>query len=316
MLETLVTIELPVGESYQLKRNRFVPNDDQPNHGKRISIVSGTHGDEVEGIYVVTMLAEWLKANSDKIRGTIDLYPSLNSLGIDSITRTVPFYQVDLNRIFPGSARDTFPNQMAHGIVEAIKGSDIAIDIHASNIFLRELPQVRIASTYADTLVPLAKKLNMDFIWVHDAITVLEATLAHSLNNLGTHTLVVEYGVGMRLTPSYGQQLLTGILNLMASERILAIDALPVREPCYSDHGTVYYINAPAAGIFVPAMDHCQLVHAEQLIGHIHDPYGVKAPVPCLTPGRGVLFTLREYPIVYEGSLIARIFDDQTGVCK
>jgi hypothetical protein len=316
MLETLVTIELPVGESYQLKRHRFTPTDESLNHGKRISIVSGTHGDEVEGIYVITMLAEWLKVNSDKVRGTIDLYPSLNSLGIDSITRTVPFYQVDLNRIFPGSARDTFPNQMAFGIVEAIKGSDIAIDIHASNIFLRELPQVRIAATYAESLVPLAKKLNMDFIWVHDAITVLEATLAHSLNSLGTRTLVVEYGVGMRLTPSYGQQLLTGILNLMASEGILAMDVLPVREPCYSDHGKVYYINAPAAGIFVPAMDHCQLVHSDQLIGHIHDPYGVKDPVPCLTPGRGVLFTLREYPIVYEGSLIARIFEDQTGVCQ
>jgi len=316
MLETLVTIELPVGESYQLKRNRFVPNDDQTNHGKRISIVSGTHGDEVEGIYVITMLAEWLKANSDKIRGTIDLYPSLNSLGIDSITRTVPFYQVDLNRIFPGSARDTFPNQMAHGIVEAIKGSDIAIDIHASNIFLRELPQVRIAATYQDNLVPLAKQLNMDFIWVHDAITVLEATLAHTLNSLGTHTLVVEYGVGMRLTPSYGQQLLTGILNLMANEGILAIDSMPVRTPCYSDHGKVFYVNAPAAGLFVPAMDHCQIVEANQIIGHIHDPYGIKPSFPCLTPGRGMLFTLREYPIVYEGSLIARIFDDETGVCQ
>jgi predicted deacylase len=316
MLETLFTIELPVGESYQLKRHRFSPNEDQPEQGKRISIISGTHGDELEGVYVITMLAEWLKSNRDKIRGTIDLYPSLNSLGIDSITRTVPFYQADLNRIFPGTSRDTFPNQIAYGIIEAIKGSNIAIDIHASNIFLRELPQVRIAKTYAEHLVPLAKKLNMDFIWVHDAITVLEATLAHTLNSLGTHALVVEYGVGMRLTPGYGQQLLTGILNLLASEGIIDMMPFSVREPCYSDHGRVYYVNAPAAGLFVPAMDHCQSVKAEQIIGYIHDPYGVSAPIPCLTPGSGVLFTLREYPIVYEGSLIARIFDAQTGVCQ
>jgi hypothetical protein len=316
MLETLFTIELPVGESYRLQRNRFTPNEDQTDNGKRISIVSGTHGDEIEGVYVITMLAEWLNNNSDKIRGTIDLYPALNSLGIDSITRTVPFYQVDLNRIFPGTSRDTFPNQMAHGIVEAIKGSDIAIDIHASNIFLRELPQVRISQTYADVLVPLAKKLNMDFIWVHDAITVLEATLAHSLNNVGTRSLVVEYGVGMRLTPSYGQQLLTGILNLMASEGILDIEPLVVREPCYSDSGTVHYINAPAAGLFVPSINHCQTVTTQQIIGNIYDPYGIKAPIPCYSPTDGVLFTLREYPIVYEGSLIARIFDDNTGACQ
>ncbi|MBD3766470.1 MAG: succinylglutamate desuccinylase/aspartoacylase family protein [Gammaproteobacteria bacterium] len=315
MLETLVSIELPVGEHYYLKRHRFTPVDVSADNGKRISIISGTHGDELEGIYVISLLAEWLKANPSLITGTIDLYPSLNSLGIDSITRTVPFYQTDLNRIFPGTAKDTFPNQIAAGIVEAIQGSDIAIDIHASNIFLRELPQVRIASTYRDSLVPLAKQLNMDFIWVHDAITVLEATLAHSLNQLGTHTLVVEYGVGMRLTPTYGEQLLDGLFNLMAEQGILAIAPRSVRVPFYSDQGEVYYVNSPAAGLFVPAMDHCQMVVKDQLIGHIHDPYGVESPVPCYTPGAGVLFTLREYPIVYEGSLLARIFDDQKGVC-
>lgn len=316
MLETIFKIELPVGEHYQLKRHRFVPETGQSHAGKRISIISGTHGDELEGIYVITLLAEWLKAHPESIRGTIDLYPSLNSLGIDSITRSVPFYQTDLNRIFPGQAQDTFPKQIAHGIVEAVKGSDIAIDIHASNIFLRELPQIRIANTYSEQLVPLAKQLNMDFIWVHDAITVLEATLAHSLNSLGTRTLVVEYGVGMRLTPNYGQQLLTGLFNLMAEQGILDIPPQTVRAPFYSEHGCVHYINAEGAGLFIPAIDHCQHVAQDQCVGHIHDPYGYHTPIPCLAPANGVLFTLREYPIVYEGSLIARIFEDQTGVTR
>jgi predicted deacylase len=220
---------------------------------------------------------------------------------------------VDLNRIFPGASQDTFPSQVAHGIVQSIAGSDIAIDIHASNIFLREMPQVRISETYAAQLVPLAKQLNMDFIWVHDAITVLEATLAHSLNSLGTKTLVVEYGVGMRLTPAFGEQLLTGILNLMAHEGILDIPGVQVKEPCYSEKGEVFYLNSPAAGLFVPDSNHSQLVQKGQLIGAIHDPYGAADPVQVFAPADGVLFTLREYPIVYEGSLLARIFDDHSG---
>ncbi len=312
MLETIFTIDLPVGEAYQLKRNRFTPVETQDNIGKRISIIAGTHGDELEGIYVITLLAEWLKNNPDKIRGTIDLYPSLNSLGIDSITRSVPFYQTDLNRIFPGQEQDTFPKQMAAGIVEALKGSDIAIDIHASNIFLRELPQIRIADTYMDQLMPLANQLNMDFIWVHDAITVLEATLAHSLNSLGTKTLVVEYGVGMRLTPHYGQQLLTGLFNLMAKQGILDIEPQQVITPFCSTAGIVHYMNATDAGLFIPAIDHCQRVIKAQCVGHIHDPYGHRAPVPCLAPADGLLFTLREYPIVYAGSLLARLFEART----
>lgn len=61
MLETLLSIELPVGEHYYLKRHRFTPIEEGVDSGKRISIISGTHGDELEGIYVITLLAEWLK---------------------------------------------------------------------------------------------------------------------------------------------------------------------------------------------------------------------------------------------------------------
>ena len=37
--------------------------------------------------------------------------------------------------------------------------------------------------------------MNVDIVWVHGASTVLEATLAYSLNSTGTPTLVVEAGV-------------------------------------------------------------------------------------------------------------------------
>ena len=45
-----------------------------------------------------------------------------------------------------------------------------------------------------------AKYLNVDFIWVHSAATVLESTLAHTMNIRGVPTLVVVKGVGMRNT--------------------------------------------------------------------------------------------------------------------
>lgn len=45
-------------------------------------------------------------------------------------------------------------------------------------------------------------------MWVHGAATVLEATFAHSLNMIGTSVLVVEMGVGMRMTKEYCKQLI------------------------------------------------------------------------------------------------------------
>ena len=275
---------------------------------KRISIVSGTHGDELEGQYVCYLLADWLNNNRDKINGIIDIYPSLNSLGIDSITRSIPFYNVDLNRTFPGKKNDFLPSQIADGIIEEISGSDYAVDIHSSNIFLRELPQVRMSAEFKDKLLPLAKKIGIDFVWIHDAITVLEATFAHTMNSRGTKTLVVEMGVGMRITPEYCFSLSDGLKNMMADIGILNIETKKLKEPVISENGEVFYLNAKSSGLFVPTTSHYEILKKGEKIGNIVSPLSGKIEEEVFSPSDGVLFTLREYPIVYEGSLLARIF--------
>ena len=132
----------------------------------------------------------------------------MNPLGMDSIKREMPIFDLDTNMIFPGSETGAVAEHIAAAIMNDIKGADICIDIHASNIFLREIPQVRISEETAPKLLPYAKMLNVDFIWVHSSVTVMEATLSHSLNKAGTPTLVAEMGAGMRITKSYGDQLL------------------------------------------------------------------------------------------------------------
>jgi hypothetical protein len=48
-------------------------------------------------------------------------------------------------------------------------------------------------------------------------------------------------------------------------------------------------------------------VRAGQLLGRIVSPHRGGTAAEVLSPVDGVLFTLREYPLVYEGSLMARI---------
>lgn len=300
--------QLPVGEKLRIQRTRFEPKKPVAD-AKRISIVSGIHGDELEGQLVIYLLASWLREHPEALRGVIDLYPAVNSLGVDTIIRGFPLYEVDLNRAFPGAKNDFLPAQVVHALAQDVEGSDIAIDIHSSNIFLREIPQIRINKEFSESTLPLAKQLNCDFIWIHDAVTVLEATFSHTMNSRGTKTLVVEMGVGMRLTKAYGRQLLTGILNLMRNEGIIDVPTpFTVRDPFSSEVGEVHYINASESGLFVPVLDHCEVIEAGQWIGDIVDPLTGTVRAPIHAPSGGILFTLREYPVVYEGSLIARIF--------
>lgn len=306
MIEKVVSIQLPVDEELRVVKNRIAP-EGLPEDAKRICIVTGIHGDELEGQLVCFELARYLRANMQHLKGIVDIYPALNPLGIDSITRGIPGFDLDMNRTFPGRKDGSMSEYVAAEIFNDIAGADVCIDIHASNIFLREIPQIRINELTAEELVPLARYMNVDFVWVHSAATVLESTLAYSLNAVGTKTLVAEMGVGMRLTIEYGNQLSKGIISLMAHLGMWDGPIPYVREPIVSVDGKVEYINAAKGGIFVPRIEHWRDVRQGEHLGDIVSPLTGDVLVKIESPCDGLVFTLREYPVVDEGSLIARI---------
>ncbi len=307
MVEEIVSVGLPIDETLRIKKNRLLPQN--PTEGmKRISIVTGIHGDELEGQYVCFELQRRILQEKDCLQGIVDVYPAMNPLGIDSITRGIPAFDLDMNRLFPGNIDGNMTEYLAAGIIEDVAGSDCVLDIHASNLYLTEIPQIRINELHEDWLLPLAEKANVDFIWVHGASTVLESTFAYSLNSIGTPTLVVEMGVGMRITKAYGDQLVDGIFSLMKSLGIWTGETKEVRKAIVSrDPADVSYLNASVGGLFLPVVKHWKELKKGELVGRIVDPLKGEVLDEVLAPVDGILFTIREYPIVDEGSLMGRL---------
>lgn len=306
MIQKVTSLEMPMDEEFRIVKNHL-----SNGKGKRICIVTGTHGDELEGQYVCYLIAKMVNENKKKLKGSVDIYPALNPLGIDTMQRGVPAFDLDMNRIFPGDSRGSMIEKVAHDIYTDLSGADLVIDIHASNIFLREIPQVRISETTAPLLVPYAKKLGIEFIWIHQAATVLESTLAHSLNSTGTPCLVVEMGVGGRISHSMCNHLLDGIQNLMYEMGIW--DEAPSQENIKDGivcegADAVEFLNAPTSGVFVTEIHNDMMVKKGQSVGNIIEPLTGKILSDVISPCDGLLFTIRAYPIVYEGSLVGRIF--------
>ena len=297
MCEIVASIPLAVNENLIIQKRRIQDGKSKT----RLSLVTGTHGDELEGQYLAYMVGSYI---------------DLNPMGIDSITRGIPMFDLDMNRVFPGTKRGTMVEVICSSIVDDLSGSDVCIDVHSSNIFLKEIPQIRISVPTAETLVPYAKMLNVDFVWIHDAATVLESTLAHTLNSRGTKTLVVEMGVGMRITKEYCKQLFDGVLNMMKELGMWLGETSPVREPVISEGREVGFVNSDAAGIFVPCANFGDHVKQGDHIGDVVDPLTSKVVERVLAVCDGMIFTLREYPVVYGGSLLARILQPAGGAAK
>ena len=232
----------------------------------------------------------------------------MNPLGIDSIERGIPGFDLDMNRTFPGHDTGAMTEYVAYKLVEDVAGADAVFDIHASNIFLTEVPQIRINELHKDVLLPIARQANMDFIWVHGASTVLESTFAYSLNSIGTPCLVVEMGVGMRLTGVYGQQLTKGILNVMKNMGMWDGDVLPDSNPLVSDNpGEVVFLNAHCSGMFMKTRNQGSWVKKGETVGYVFDPFKGEVLEYVNASKSGLLFTIRDYPLVDEGSLMGRI---------
>lgn len=305
MIENLVSVRLPADEELTIKKNSLKGVGCEG--GKRIAIVTGIHGDELEGQYVCYELVRTITANMAYLKGTVDIYPSINPLGMESVSRAVPMSGLDMNRVFPGSDTGAIAENVAAKLVADIKGADICVDIHASNIFIREIPQVRIPSTDSSRLLRYAKMLNTDFVWVHDSNAVGEGSLASALRECGVPTLVIEMGVGQRITKAYCKQLLTGIFNLMSELGIWTGPEETVSHPMVSTDGAVNVIHSTQSGIFIPSVEHNMWVQKGTVIGEIVTPITGTVEEEVTAPADGLIFSMREYPIVYEGSVIARI---------
>ncbi|MDD7611196.1 MAG: M14 family metallopeptidase [Spirochaetales bacterium] len=307
MIKTVTSAELPVNEIFSIQKQRI---KNGRSH-KRVCIVTGTHGDELEGQYVCWNLLQKVQQNLENLDGILEIYPAINPLGVNAMTRGVPQFDLDMNRIFPGNKNGTFVEYTAAEIIDDLDGADVVVDIHASNIFLTEVPQVRVNVESVDYLMDLAKSVNCDFIWVHSAATVLESTLAYSLNSIDTPTLVVEMGVGMRITKEYGDQLTDGIFNLMKKIGIWKGEVPQVRTPIIGrdEDNCVSFVNADKSGVFLPDVKHWTDVKKGQEIGKIINPLTGDIEERLISPIEGKIFTIREYPIVYAGSLIARVLD-------
>ena len=319
MIETVFSVELPVREHLRVQKNRIVgaelakaaaADPSVLERAPRLAVVTGIHGDELEGQYVAYQLSRILNAHLEDLHGIVDIYPAINPLGINAVERGVPGFDLDLNRIVPGDAQGPLTEALAAAVIDDIEGAAACVDIHASNIFLREMPQVRINENSAEELLPLAPLLNVDFVWVHASATVLQSTLAYSLNARNTPTLVVETGVGMRITPEEDEKLAQGLLRLAAHFGIWSGRFEAHGMPVISGDKAVSFLNAEAAGIFLAKARHGLRIGEGELIGQIVDPLQGTVMQEVICPASGLLFTLREYPVVYPGSLLARVLKE------
>ncbi|NIQ00164.1 MAG: succinylglutamate desuccinylase [Nitrospinaceae bacterium] len=310
---TLFTRKSPLGASRKLIRQTFTAHQGKPV--QRVSFVSGLHGDEFEGLFLchrlIEALRDWRERRPEIFRGEVHIYPAANPPALNSATRLWPFYAADMNRMMGTQTGQSVPAQTSRELFEDLKKhSDWVVDIHASNLHLKELPQVRIIEEFSGTLLSPAMQTNTDLVWVHPMAGLFESTLGYNLNRLDIPTLVIETGICLRLEQAYVDRLFHGMIHLLHHLKVLGEipeEIPPTQPPRLVYPKQVGQACAGHSGLFVSQVKLGDRVRKGEVLGKILNPVEGQILEEVISPGEGLLFTLREQPAAYSGAPLARI---------
>ena len=306
MIETVMTAQMPVGLPIKIKKNRLEPDTIQENM-PRLSSVAGVHGDELQGQYICYELIRRIKEERENLKGLVDVYPCVAPMALEIRKRNAPG-ALDMNAMFPGSHHGHTIEYMAAEVIEDLKGSDFCIDIHSSDIFIRELPQIRVPENAGKKVTELAQKSGIPVLWMNsNSSSVWEGSLAYSLRRKGIPNLVIESGIALKIDYEYCKKVIDGIFQMMKELEVFEGEVSPTKKTVTVKKNDVEVIHCNTSGIFIPKIQIGSFVRENQVLGCIVRPILGAELEEVKSSCDGMIFSLREYPAVCEGELLARI---------
>lgn len=269
--------------------------------GPVLALTAGMHGDEINGMEIVRRIID---AGHNRVqRGTTVCMPIINVYGFLNYSREVPDGK-DVNRSFPGSKGGSLASRVAwhltHDIIPAI---DVGVDFHTGGAMRTNYPQVRCVMQEPKN-VELAQAFHAPF-------TIDSPFRPHSLRQMaakkGKNIIVYEGGESLRMDTFAIEEGINGTLRLM--KHLKMIDWAPEAKVENKVVWNSSWIRARTAGLFHPHVLAGDLIHKNQLVGSITDPFGefkeqIKSQVT------GYVVGLNNNPVVNAGDALMHIGQD------
>ena len=299
MIQEIYSIEVPFRGVYRLQRLRF-------GRGRpHLAVVAGLHGNELNGIYALNLLAGSLAAQAPA--GTVDLIPLANAFGIEEGRKHGPFDDQDLNRAFPGNPSGTAIQRVAYALSQATQ-ADCCLDVHSGSWLVDELAQVRPPLDGAE--VDLARAMGLPLVWRRSPRPGDESQLVDAWRQAGCRAFRVTGGRGATFDKEVGLAIANGVRRLMAR---LGMGTAPPGGRVEADitGEQMQVLRSSTGGFFVPEVAVGDAVHPGHLLGRVVAPVGGATLGELRAERAGLVATLRRYPMVHAQELLLRVASPQ-----
>lgn len=306
----LLFMTAPVRESVNIPYHDLGPADPHPE----IALVAGLHGDEINGTFILSRLADFLRNVEEgsypalTLKKRVLIIPAVNVLGVNNRTRTWPFDKNDLNRMFPGSRVGETTQRIAYAVLEATKKARYRVDIHSSSADFEELPQVRVYYP-SDEEKKGARRFGLSAIMERRPGPVFSTTLMNAWKVWPGESYLLTVGHAGNIQLYHCQEAFRGLVLFLGRTGIL--EGTSIDE---GDQGTFYFtrshearVYAEQAGMFVTESRVGRWVGKGQELGYIYDSFNGNVHTKVVAPEAGLLTGIRRQPLLFEGDLLLRV---------
>ena len=310
MKRNLLCMTAPVREGFDIPCHEIGPNAAHP----AVALVAGLHGDEINGVFILSRLADFLnKVEAGaypelKLVKRVLIIPAVNVLGVNLRTRTWPFDKSDINRMFPGSTMGETTQRIAYAVLEATKRAEYRIDIHTASTDFEEVPQVRLYGPSAAER-KTAHLFGLPAIMERSLSPVFTTTMMYSWKVWPGESFVLRVGQGGTVQLEHCQRTFRAMVSFLG--RIGVLDGVQIsvedEEICCFDKPSAFRVFAEKAGTFVSDRQVGRWVRAGQELGFIYDSFNGSVIEKVVAPVAGLLSGIRRHPLLFEGDLILRV---------
>jgi predicted deacylase len=297
-MSVVFQIEAPYRGVYELHRLSF-----GSGKGPTVAIVAGLHGNELNGVHAVNLLAKSLAFQRPK--GTVHLFPLVNTFGADEGGKRWPFDDQDINRAFPGDVEGSVVQRLAHALLEA-SDAEVCVDVHSGAPYVRELPQVR--APMGGEELELARSMDLPIVWRRPGVRLEPTGLVGAWRAEGRRALHMVGGRGITLDSRHSTTMANGLSNLLGHLGICAqMDMGGSGTMADVTHAEVEVHRADCGGFFVAEVHVGDLVRPGHLLGYLQSPIGGERLSEVRARRVGVVMTMRAYPMVHAQELLVRV---------
>ncbi len=290
----ICTVDLPTGNEVSIVRRRLVAGP-----GPCVALVAGLRGDAPAGIRVLHDVVRALRAAPLRA-GTVDVYPCANPVAAHDGCRTWPFFDVDLKRLFPGRPDGHPPDRVAHALATHLAEADVVVEVDDAGADFRACVYARVRRGRARE-TDLALRSSIPVVWERSPGPTLAGTFATFLDTV----VALRGGAGRRLDAEADAALVRGVFGLLGAAGLVEATAGP--PGLRVGDAEVMAVRAEAGGLFVPGCAPGAVVVEGESLGVVVDPIAAEELERLVTPRPGRVLAVRDRPVVYPGSTVARI---------